>query len=504
MKKEKHPHEVAKHSLKEEIELFDDQIEEGNAEDIKKLNKSNNRLQDKLMARVRHYQETGTFSKKAEKEHKDAGKKMTKQLNKMDEEEQLDELSPTTIKNYTWKSLISKKIATDAKGDLPQSDSYKPFHDKMRKKAERRSKGIDMAAKRLTEEEQISENINHDDYVFSTHPQSSLNEKGSPHHVITSKGKLRKLGVKAAGVGEYGPTVRVTVHNKKTGIKTHHHVYHSDTHGKKNDPVLSIRTLGVPNQHTDTHTKALSSYLSESVEQLNEVKYWETHLYTYAGALAAKKDGKHISDENLAATKAKAIKHGHKTHEITSVEKDPHAFVQKGKLVETTEQIDELDQEDFDALVENFDQLDELSKETLKDYIKKAGSSKELQTRFAKHHADAENETDTKSNVGKDMKAYHNRFKLRAQKKMFNRNEGQLQAIQKMNEDHAEASFDHYYADFLDHIDMLQKAIVEYRKYNNKEYWDIKNWSRQLEDMLDGIANATDRFYTHNQTTNKE
>lgn len=44
----------------------------------------------------------------------------------------------------------------------------------------------------------------------------------------------------------------------------------------------------------------------------------------------------------------------------------------------TKEDIDDMDQEEFDALVENFAQLDELSKETLGSYIKGANVSKDV------------------------------------------------------------------------------------------------------------------------------
>jgi len=56
-------------------------------------------------------------------------------------------------------------------------------------------------------------------------------------------------------------------------------------------------------------------------------RHWETHLYSFAVALAC---GEAISAENLLGVRAKAILRGHTEGECMCVEKDPHHYIRTG------------------------------------------------------------------------------------------------------------------------------------------------------------------------------
>lgn len=71
----------------------------------------------------------------------------------------------------------------------------------------------------------------------------------------------------------------------------------------------------------------------------------------------------------------------------------------------TKEDLDEMSQEDFDALIENFDQLDELSKATLGSYLRKSHTNAKLQSmKYMGAKKDSSDEKESFRNVSNRTK----------------------------------------------------------------------------------------------------
>lgn len=513
---------MAKHGLKEEVEMFEteEQLDESQAGDIKKLNKYSKKFHETILAHAKHYQETGKISKPLRAKANYNAKKAQKALDALTEEmleemsdedfdylveniEQLDELSKDTLKSYIKKS--PKSLADHALNLASKTLTYDPTghkeylaNKKYQKKKNNKEKGVERALNRLHKEEteqldEISSETlksyknkadssirmankfkDHDEKELEKYPdpQKEVEKDMKEYHEKNVKEARLKIARRLAGLRKANMREEEQLDeiSSKT-IRLYMNKAIKAKHQEMDEKNRAKRAKGVDKGY-NKEKQALDreSKLSEESEQLDELS-----KNTLGSYIRKAKDSIEKSSATAALSASAA---GEALNSVVpSLYKHNRDIQLKHKKkiekrhMGTNRAVDRLVKE---AQLSDYDTHLEKAKAHLADLHA-----------LIKHHEQTAMAQDRKHNKVEDS---HVVQMSHLSKHLSNTKYGLMKMLKEENlQEEVHDTFDHYFNDAKDHLDMLEDAIDGLQVYKKYKAHFIKNLSRQLEDMLDSV-----------------